>query len=68
MFLEHLPFEACSRIWDVLILEGDAFLFRTAIAILGVMEARLFFPDRKELMEGNGSTIAFCSRPLIDRR
>jgi len=32
-------------------LEGDAFLFRTAIAILGVMESRLFFPDRTELLE-----------------
>jgi len=50
IFLEHLPFETCCRIWDVLILEVDAFLFRTAIAILGVMESRLFFPDRSELM------------------
>jgi len=51
IFLEHLPFETCCRIWDIVILEGDAFLFRTAIAILGVMESRLFFPDQKELME-----------------
>ena len=52
VFLHHLPFEACTRIWDVLVLEGDSFLFRTAIAILGVMESRLFFPDQKELLEG----------------
>ncbi|KAG9019120.1 hypothetical protein FRB90_006188 [Tulasnella sp. 427] len=51
IFLQHLPFEACSRIWDVLILEGDSFLFRTSIAILGVIESRLFFPERKELLE-----------------
>ncbi|KAF8602274.1 RabGAP/TBC [Ceratobasidium sp. AG-I] len=51
MFLHHLPFEACARIWDVIILEGDSFLYRTALAIIAVIEPRLFFPDRKELME-----------------
>ncbi|KAJ1302599.1 hypothetical protein OPQ81_002916 [Rhizoctonia solani] len=51
MFLNHLPFEACARIWDVIILEGDSFLYRAALAIIAVIEPRLFFPDRKELME-----------------
>ncbi|KAF8078919.1 rab-GTPase-TBC domain-containing protein [Lyophyllum atratum] len=51
LFLDHLPFEACARVWDVLLLEGDAFLYRAALGILGVLEPRLFFPDRKELME-----------------
>ncbi|CAE6367749.1 unnamed protein product [Rhizoctonia solani] len=51
MFLHHLPFEACARIWDVIILEGDSFLYRAALAIIAVIEPRLFFPDRKELME-----------------
>src|SRR5882724_9102316 len=51
LFLNHLPLEACSRIWDVLLLEGDAFLFRAALAILASIESRLFFPDRKELMD-----------------
>ncbi|CAE7134799.1 unnamed protein product [Rhizoctonia solani] len=51
MFLHHLPFEACARIWDVIILEGDSFLFRAALAIITVIEPRLFFPDRRELME-----------------
>ncbi|KAG8732195.1 hypothetical protein FRC11_000081 [Ceratobasidium sp. 423] len=51
MFLHHLPFEACARIWDVIILEGDSFLYRAALAIIAVIESRLFFPDRKELME-----------------
>jgi len=51
LFLEHLPFEVCARIWDVIILEGDAFVFKMAIAVLGVLEARLFFPERKELLE-----------------
>jgi hypothetical protein len=51
MFLHHLPFEACARIWDVIILEGDSFLYRAALAIIAVIEPRLFFPDRNELME-----------------
>ncbi|KAI0778741.1 rab-GTPase-TBC domain-containing protein [Trametes elegans] len=51
LFLDHLPFEACARVWDVIILEGDAFLYRAALAILGVLEPRLFFPDKQELLE-----------------
>lgn len=51
LFLDHLPFEACARLWDVLLLEGDSFLFRAAIGILAVLESRLFFPEKKELLE-----------------
>jgi len=51
LFLDHLPFEACARLWDILLLEGDSFLFRASLAILAVLEPRLFFPDRKELLE-----------------
>ena len=51
LFLDHLPFEACARLWDVLFLEGDAFLFRASLAILAVLEPRLFFPDKQELLE-----------------
>ncbi|KAG8782495.1 hypothetical protein FRC12_020756 [Ceratobasidium sp. 428] len=51
IFLHHLPFEACARIWDVIVLEGDPFLYRAALAIIAVIEPRLFFPDRTELME-----------------
>jgi hypothetical protein len=51
LFLDHLPFEACARLWDVLLLEGDSFLFRTALAVLAVLEPRLFFPDRQELLD-----------------
>jgi len=32
-------------------LEGDSFLYRVALAILGVLEPRLFFPDRTELLQ-----------------
>ncbi|KAF8310415.1 RabGAP/TBC [Clavulina sp. PMI_390] len=51
LFLNHLPFDMTVRIWDVIILEGDSFLFRVAIGVLGILESRLFFPDRKELLE-----------------
>lgn len=51
LFLDHLPFEACARLWDILLLEGDSFLFRASLAILAVLEPRLFFPDKKELLE-----------------
>ena len=52
LFLNHQPFDVCARLWDIVILEGDVFLFRAAIGILGVLETRLFFPDRRELLEG----------------
>jgi len=51
LFMDHLPFEACARIWDVLLLEGDSFLYRASLGILAVLEPRLFFPERKELLE-----------------
>ena len=51
LFLDHLPFEACARIWDVILLEGDSFLYRASLGILAVLEPRLFFPDRRELLE-----------------
>ncbi|KAI0347719.1 RabGAP/TBC [Trametopsis cervina] len=51
MFLDHLPFEACARLWDIIFLEGDAFLFRASLAILALLESRLFFPDKQELLE-----------------
>ncbi|TRM66060.1 rab-GTPase-TBC domain-containing protein [Schizophyllum amplum] len=51
LFLDHLPFEACARLWDVILLEGDPFLFRAALGMLAVLEPRLFFPDRKELLD-----------------
>lgn len=64
LFLDHLPFEACARVWDVLLLEGDSFLYRAALAILAVLEPRLFFPDRRELLELLRWVLAFAD-PLF---
>lgn len=61
LFLHHLPLDACLRIWDVIVLEGDSFLFRAAIAILGVIESRLYYPDRTELLEGELDAFALSS-------
>ncbi|KAI0036590.1 rab-GTPase-TBC domain-containing protein [Vararia minispora EC-137] len=41
LFMDHLPFEACARLWDVILLEGDAFLYRASLAVLAVLEPRL---------------------------
>ncbi|KAI9512492.1 rab-GTPase-TBC domain-containing protein [Russula earlei] len=51
LFIDHLPFEACARLWDVILLEGDAFLYRACLAMLAVLESRLFFPDNQELLD-----------------
>ena len=51
LFLDHLDINTCAHIWDVLLLEGDSFLFRAALALLALLEPRLFFPERKELLE-----------------
>ncbi|KAH9065828.1 rab-GTPase-TBC domain-containing protein [Lactarius vividus] len=51
LFIDHLPFEACARLWDVILLEGDAFLYRASLAMLAILEPRLFFPDKQELLE-----------------
>ncbi len=32
-------------------------MFRVAIAVLGILESRLFFPDKKELLDGESFLI-----------
>lgn len=62
LFLDHLPLEACARVWDVLLLEGDSFLYRASLGILAVLEPRLFFPDRRELLDLLKSVSPFSPR------
>lgn len=45
-------------------LEGDSFLYRVALGILAVLEPRLFFPDRKELLELLQCVISCSPAPL----
>ncbi|KAI9752930.1 MAG: hypothetical protein M4579_005416 [Chaenotheca gracillima] len=42
LFTRNLSIDIASRIWDVYVFEGDAFLVRTAVAILGKLEGRLY--------------------------
>ncbi|CUS09927.1 unnamed protein product [Tuber aestivum] len=42
LFTLHCPIDVASRIWDIYSFEGDAFLVRTAIAVMTVLESRLY--------------------------
>ncbi|CAF1106487.1 unnamed protein product [Adineta steineri] len=41
IYSKSLPLDVVSRIWDIFFRDGDAFIFRTAIAILSLYEERL---------------------------
>ncbi|KAJ9097223.1 hypothetical protein QFC21_004892 [Naganishia friedmannii] len=66
VFIHQLSFEAAARVWDVILLEGDSHIFRIALAILAILEPRLYFPDRKEItsiLEGsNPASLAIVAR------
>ncbi|KAH0556615.1 hypothetical protein GP486_005552 [Trichoglossum hirsutum] len=42
LFTLRLPLDVASRVWDVYVFEGDAFLVRTAVGVLGRLEAKLY--------------------------
>ncbi|KAF3930869.1 Drainin [Dactylella cylindrospora] len=42
LFSLHVPIDIATRLWDVYAFEGDAFLIRTAVAVLTVLEGRLY--------------------------
>ncbi|RSH93186.1 hypothetical protein EHS25_007539 [Saitozyma podzolica] len=66
LLVEQVPFEACCRLWDQIVLEGDGYIFRAALAIFGFLEPRLHFPDKEEIesvLEGrNRATLAITER------
>lgn len=41
IYSKSLPLDVVSRIWDLFFRDGDAFIFRTALAILSLYEDRL---------------------------
>lgn len=49
MFVQFLPLDLSTRLFDVFLLEGDAFVFRVAIVLLQILEPRLFNPVQSEL-------------------
>lgn len=82
LLVEQVPFEAVCRLWDQvsmnqiihsllmvglqIILDGDGYIFRAALAIFGFLEPRLYYPDRSEIesiLEGrNAATLAITLR------
>ncbi|KAI4168979.1 MAG: hypothetical protein LQ343_006010 [Gyalolechia ehrenbergii] len=44
-----LGIEAASRVWDVMVFDGDAAIVRTVVGVMGWLEARLF-GSREEVM------------------
>jgi hypothetical protein len=42
MFTYNLPHEHVARLWDVFVFEGDKALVRGAVAILGILESKLY--------------------------
>ncbi|KDE03059.1 hypothetical protein MVLG_06448 [Microbotryum lychnidis-dioicae p1A1 Lamole] len=51
MFVQFLPLDLSTRLFDVFLLEGDAFVFRVALVLLQILEPRLFNPVQSELDE-----------------
>ncbi|GJN87506.1 hypothetical protein Rhopal_000455-T1 [Rhodotorula paludigena] len=49
LFVAFLPLDLSTRIFDVFLLEGDSFAFRVALALLEILEPRLFNPNLDEL-------------------
>lgn len=42
LFAYHLPLEHACRLWDVFVFEGDRTLIRGAVAVLSLLEGRLY--------------------------
>jgi Rab-GTPase-TBC domain len=42
LFTESLTLDNATRLWDVMVFEGDAVLVRAAVAYLTAMEGKLF--------------------------
>ncbi|ORY34660.1 rab-GTPase-TBC domain-domain-containing protein [Naematelia encephala] len=66
LLVEWVPFEAACRLWDQIVLDGDGYVFRAALAIFGFLEPRLYYPDKDEIasvLEGrNRATMAITER------
>ncbi|TXT12982.1 hypothetical protein VHUM_01383 [Vanrija humicola] len=68
VLVEQVPFAAACRLWDQIVLDGDGYIFRSALAIFGILEPRLYYPDREEILsvlEGrNAATKAITEREI----
>jgi hypothetical protein len=48
-FTQHMPLDIVSRIWDVLVFEGDGFLLRVALGLIRTIEHRLYCNENEVL-------------------
>ncbi|KIR53899.1 hypothetical protein I315_03514 [Cryptococcus gattii Ru294] len=66
LLVEQVGFECSCRLWDQIMLDGDGFVFRAALAIFGYLEPRLYYPDKQEVLsvlEGhNPASLAILHR------
>ncbi|OWZ78813.1 hypothetical protein C365_02452 [Cryptococcus neoformans Bt85] len=66
LLVEQVGFESSCRLWDQIMLDGDGFVFRAALAIFGYLEPRLYYPDKQEVLsvlEGhNPASLAILQR------
>lgn len=54
MFTKCVPLDHASRIWDVHVFEGNGFLVRTAVAVLGRLEEGGLHRSRDEVLQRLG--------------
>ena len=45
-----LGVETAARVWDVMVFDGDGVIVRTAVAIFGALEGRLY-GDKEEVLD-----------------
>lgn len=50
LFALHCPLDITTRLWDVYVFEGDAFLVRTALGVLSALEPHLY-GTREEIVK-----------------
>ncbi len=55
LFTAGLSIDLVSRVWDVLVFEGDTVCIRTAVAVLHRLEARLYGTRDEVLTVLNGA-------------
>lgn len=55
----HLSPEACSRVWDITVFEGDKTFIRTIVGVLSMLESKLY-GDRDEVLNILGWSAEFA--------
>lgn len=51
LFAKQLPLPVAARVWDLYLLQGEGLLYRTAVAVLRVLEPRMLCMQQDELLQ-----------------